>query len=160
MPQFQKTLMSQSTPHTPDSPVLTRLLPRKSTEHNFGMCDSPVAPGEKATDPYVNATGSLTLLLRIERKVDFHVSTWDKAWLPCWNSIGAENQHERSHPWEGHVEETWRARQIRTRGNPWTSSNIYPKTRICLSYYFVPFTNSSDINRELSPTIFLWRKST
>ena len=29
-----------------------------------------------------------------------------------------------------------------------------------LSYYFVPFTNSPDINRGLSPTTFLWRKST
>ena len=29
-----------------------------------------------------------------------------------------------------------------------------------LSYYFVPFTNSSDINRQLSLTTFLWKKST
>ena len=63
----------------------------------------------------------------------------------------------RSHPWQVHVEETWRTRQIRTRGTPWTCSSIYPKTRICLSYYFVPFTNSSDINRGLSPTTFLWK---
>ena len=53
-----------------------------------------------------------------------------------------------------------RQRQIRIRGAPWTCSSIYPKTRICLSYYFMPFTNSSDINRGLSPTNFLWRKST
>ena len=52
-----------------------------------------------------------------------------------------------------------RQRWIRIRGAPWTCSSIYPKTRICLSYYFVPFTNSSDINRGLSPTTFLWRKS-
>jgi len=38
-----------------------------------------------------------------------------------------------------------RQRQIRPQGTPWICSNIYPKTRICLSYYFVPFTNSSDI---------------
>ena len=44
--------------------------------------------------------------------------------------------------------------------SPWTCSSIYPKTRICLSYYFVPFTNSSDINRGLSPTTFVWKKST
>ena len=43
---------------------------------------------------------------------------------------------------------------------PWTWSSIYPQTRICLSYYFVSFTNSSDINRGLSLTTFLWRKST
>ena len=53
-----------------------------------------------------------------------------------------------------------RQRQIRIRETPWTCLSIYPKTRICLSYYFVPFTNSSDINRGLSPTTFLWRKST
>ena len=37
-----------------------------------------------------------------------------------------------------------------------------PQTKICLStvYYIMPFTNSSDINRGLSPTTFLWRKST
>ena len=29
-----------------------------------------------------------------------------------------------------------------------------------LSYYFMPFTNSSDINRGLSSTTFLWKKST
>ena len=52
-----------------------------------------------------------------------------------------------------------RQRGIRIRGAPWTCSSIYPKTRICLSYYFVPFTNPSDINRGLSPITFLWRKS-
>ena len=49
---------------------------------------------------------------------------------------------------------------FRTQGIPQTCSSIYPKTRICLSYHLVPFTNSSDINRGLSPTTFLWRKST
>ena len=29
---------------------------------------------------------------------------------------------------------------------PWTCLSIYPKTRICLFYYFTTFTNSSDIN--------------
>ena len=38
---------------------------------------------------------------------------------------------------------------------PHGPARAYPKTRICLSYYFVPFTNSSDINRRLSPTIIL-----
>ena len=27
-----------------------------------------------------------------------------------------------------------------------------------LSYYIMPFTNSSDINKGLSPTNFLWKK--
>ena len=52
-----------------------------------------------------------------------------------------------------------RQRQIRPQGTPWICSSIYPKTKICLSYCFVPFTNSSDINRGLSPTTFLWKKS-
>ena len=43
---------------------------------------------------------------------------------------------------------------------PWTCSSIYPKTRICLSYCFMPFTNSSDINRGLSLTTFFWKNST
>ena len=40
-----------------------------------GNCDSPLEPREKATDPCVNSTGSLTLQLQLERKADFHVST-------------------------------------------------------------------------------------
>ena len=43
--------------------------------------------------------------------------------------------------------------EIRPRGDPFSS--ISPKTRICLSYCFVSFTNSSDINSGLSPTTFL-----
>ena len=53
-----------------------------------GTCDSPVAPWAKATNPYVNSTGRLTLLLQLERKADLHVSTRDEAWLPCGKSIG------------------------------------------------------------------------
>ena len=58
--------------------------------------------------------------------------------------------------------ETRQARRIRTRGTPWTGSSIYPDTKICLStvYYIMPFTNSFGITRGLSPTTFLWRKST
>ena len=39
-----------------------------------------------------------------------------------------------------------RQRRIRPRGTPWTCSSIYPQPRICLSYYIMPFTNSSVIN--------------
>ena len=46
------------------------------------------------------------------------------------------------------------------KGPPWTYPSIYPQTKICLCYYFTTFTNSSDINGGLSPTTFLWRKST
>ena len=57
--------------------------------HHGGTCDSPVGkPRGKATDPCVNATGSLTLLLQLGRKADFHVSTLDEAWLPCGDSRG------------------------------------------------------------------------
>ena len=41
---------------------------------------------------------------------------------------------------------------LRTRRTPWTCSSIYPKTRICLSYYFMSFTSSFDISRGLSLT--------
>ena len=47
--------------------------PRIDSKHD-GRCDSPVAPREKATDPYANSTGNLTLLLECRRKADLHVS--------------------------------------------------------------------------------------
>ena len=40
-------------------------------------------------------------------------------------------------------------------GAPWTCLSIYPKTRICLFYYFTTFINSSNINGGLSLTTFL-----
>ena len=49
-------------------------------------------------------------------------------------------------------------RRIRTQEAPWTCPSIYPKTKIFLFYYFMTFTNSSDINRGLSPTTFLCKK--
>ena len=53
---------------------------------------------------------------------------------------------------KGHEEETRQAKASRiSREPPWTYSSIYPKARICLPYYIMPFTNSSDINRGLSP---------
>ena len=49
----------------------------------------------------------------------------------------------------------WWARRARTRGVPlWACLSIYPKTRVCLFYCFMTFTNSSDINEGLSPTTF------
>ena len=41
--------------------------------------DSPVATQEKATNPYVNSTGNVTLLFQLERKADLQVSTRDEA---------------------------------------------------------------------------------
>ena len=58
--------------------------------------------------------------------------------------------------WKRSEEQGW----SELKGPPWICLSIYPKTKICLSYYFVPFTNSSDINMGLSPTTFLWKKST
>ena len=49
---------------------------------------------------------------------------------------------------------------LRTRRTPWTCLSIYPKTRLCLSYYFTSFTNSFSINRGLSPTTFPWKELT
>ena len=39
-----------------------------------------------------------------------------------------------------------------------TCLSVYPKTRICLFYYFMTFTNSFDIHGGLSPTTFLCKK--
>ena len=36
---------------------------------------------------------------------------------------------------------------FRTQGAPQSFLSIYPQTRICLFYYFMTFTDSSDINR-------------
>ena len=44
------------------------------------------------------------------------------------------------------------------KGPPWTYPSIYPQTKICLCYYFMTFTNSSDINGGLSQTTFLCKK--
>ena len=41
---------------------------------------------------------------------------------------------------------------LRTRWTPWTCLSIYPRTRICLSYYFMSFTSSSHISKGLSLT--------
>ena len=43
-------------------------------------------------------------------------------------------------------------------GRPRTCLSVYPKTRICLFYYFTTFTNSSDIYGGLSLTTFLCKK--
>ena len=54
-----------------------------------------------------------------------------------------------------------RQRRIRTQGIPSTCLSICPKTKICLStvYYIIPFTNSPDINRGLSPTTFFFEEN-
>ena len=79
-------------PNNPDVPVHSRYTEFPCTyltvtqsidlQHN-STCDSPVEPREKATEPYVNSTGSLTLLLQHGRKVDLHVST-RRGLTPRW----------------------------------------------------------------------------
>ena len=67
----------------------------------------------------------------------------------------AGSQHGSPHPWQGHVGEFWWARWARIRGVPlWACLSIYAKTRVCLFYCFMTFTNSSDSHGGLSPTTF------
>ena len=65
----------------------------------------------------------------------------------------AGSQRGESHPWQRSWGRGLTGKgEIRTQGTPWTCSSIYPQTRICLSYYFMSFTSSSDISRGLSLT--------
>ena len=59
----------------------------------------------------------------------------------------AGSQHGRSHPWQGYVERPDGQGGSGLEGSPGTARASTPKTRVCLSYYFMTFTNSSDINR-------------
>ena len=52
--------------------------PRIDSKLHSG-CDSPVAPTEKATNPYVNPTINLTVIFQLGRRVYLHVPTRDKA---------------------------------------------------------------------------------
>ena len=61
----------------PPSPELTQLSPQVLT-HNTMARVIVLWHQEKATDPYVNSTGNLTLLLQLGRKKDLHVSTQDE----------------------------------------------------------------------------------
>ena len=65
----------------------------------------------------------------------------------------AGSQHGETCPWQrlwGRGPDKHKGRTM-PQGSPWICSSIYPQTRICLPYYVMPFTNSSDINRGLSP---------
>ena len=53
-----------------------------------------------------------------------------------WEVPGS--QHGRSHPWQGHVEEPWRARQIMTRGTPGSARAPTPKLEsVCLTILYL-----------------------
>ena len=71
-PRCPNALQIHMIPWT-DSTVTLRI----NSQHD-GRYDSPVTPGEKATDPYVNTTGSLKLLFQLEKRADLHVSTRDE----------------------------------------------------------------------------------
>ena len=85
----------------------------------------------------------------LENQTDLHghlrrwrtLPTWRKKLLRMPGASTGDPTHDK-----GVAERAWRQRRIRTRGTPWTCLSIYPKTRVCLSYYFMTFTNSSDIN--------------
>ena len=64
--------MTQSTPEETDFPVLPRL------SHLRSIRSMVKKPRGKATDPYINVTGSLTLLLQLLRKTDRHVAARDE----------------------------------------------------------------------------------
>ena len=67
VPPFQKTPMSQSTPNKPDSPALTGLSPRVSTQ---------------------NTVARVTALWHLERKSQIPMSTRQEACHYCYSSRG------------------------------------------------------------------------
>ena len=88
--------------------------------------------------------------------------------IPACNSFSpafhmmcsAGSHHGRSHPWQKSCGRELLSKASELNRLPRLSRASTPKTRICLFYYFMTFTNSSDINRGLSPTTFLWKKLT
>ena len=83
MPPFQDAPESQSIPEEPVFPALPRLSPRGSTPttvaRGTALLESLVGkPSGKATDPLINATGRVTLLLQLGRKVHVPAPTRDE----------------------------------------------------------------------------------
>ena len=74
--------------------------------------------------------------------------------LKNWSAAGSQNS--RSHPWQGHEEKTWQARQIRTSG----ISKICPALTLkmisvflmlaVLDYSLIPVTRVEGLPRSLS----------
>ena len=78
---------------------------------------------------------------------------------PTHGKFMQDSRESLGHP--THDKVMWKSSDeqgLRTRWTPWTCSSIYPRTRICLSSYFMSFTSSSDISRGLSLTkrVHLW----
>jgi len=60
---------------------------------------------------------------------------------------------------KGHAKKTWKAKADQDSRDPLDLLKHLPPNQN-LSYYVMTLTNSSDINGGLSPTTFLWKKST
>ena len=61
---------------------------------------------------------------------------------------------------KGHAEETWQAKADQASRDPLNVLECLPQNQnLSTVYYIMPFTNSSDISRGLSPTTFIWKKS-
>ena len=72
---------------------------------------------------------------------------------PTHDNVMQDSRKSLGHP--THDKVMWKSpdeQVLRTRRIHWTCSSIYPRTRICLSYYFMSFTSSSDISTGLSLT--------
>ena len=83
--------ISHSIPKEPVFPALSRLSRRGSTPikvaRGTALWESRVGkPRGKATDPLIHATGSVTLLLQIGRKVHVHAPIRDEDLLPWGDS--------------------------------------------------------------------------
>ena len=62
---------------------------------------------------------------------------------------------------KGHVETTWQAKADQDSRDSLDLLKHLPRNQtLSTAYYIMLFTNSSDINRGLSPTTFLCKKST
>ena len=74
---------------------------------------------------------TFTLLTWIDQNL---VLSWNLKKYECAKMLTAGSHHGRSHPWQGHVEEPWRARQIMTRGTPGSARAPTPKPEsVCLT---------------------------
>ena len=112
----------------------------------------PVTPSDCFSTIYSQCSGAMTWVGPWQR-----VTLWAAALQilgRLWQLPGASVENP-AHG-KGHEEKAWLAKaRSGLEGPPFSS--IYPKTKICLFYYFMTFTSSSDINRGLSPTTFLWK---
>ena len=72
---------------------------------------------------------------------------------PTHDKVMQDSRESLGHPTQDKV--MWKSpdeQGLRTQWTPWTCSSICPRTRICLSYYFMSFTSSSDTSKGLSLT--------